>query len=173
MKAENVSKMMSTALITLGIALAAFWPAFTNATDEGNAVGPKITDPQFVAGGVEMRLKAVHNRTFREGEEPAFEVTAVNTTDEPTSVTVGTLMTSSPKANRMSRTLPRSVSLWKAPLTISLRPRETKTVTESTDTKLPPNTKIDVYLGPADAAQYSLDLVPMLSFSTAVELPAQ
>jgi len=169
MKAEDVSKMVSAALITFVIALAAFWPVFINATDEGNSVSPKIADPRVAAGGVEMKLKAAGNRTFKEGEEPIFELTAVNTTDQPTSVTVGTLMTATPAVDRRSRTLAMAVPLWQDLRTITLGPRQTQIITESTNATLQPNKKIDVYLGLANAAPNSrAGLVSMLSFSTEV-----
>jgi hypothetical protein len=144
MKAD-VQKMLGVAVITCGITLVAFWPAFTNATDDGNGITRKIEAPSLKIGGVEIRVEPLEDRTFKAGDEPAFVLTAVNKTDHATSVTVETVMNTSPKPMRMSRAVARPANLWQEPITLSLGPKESKTITQFTHTPLPKDSRIEVY----------------------------
>ena len=169
MDTKDLSKMASAAVITLGITLVAALPGFIDANDDGNRVGPKIENPRLIDSGAEVRLKSADNRTFREGDEPVFELTAVNTTDQPTEITVETLMNSTANPAPRARTPSMPITLWSEPHTFSLGPQETRTITVATGTRLPANSRIDVYLRAVRAGlPLSADLVSMSSFSTTV-----
>jgi hypothetical protein len=181
MKSEDISKMASAALVTLVITLAAFGPEFigfgaADAANDDSGRSTRIENPKLVAGGVEMRLASRGNLTFKDGEEPVFELTAINTTDQAATVTVEASMTSTPKPPRLSRTPARPVALWQNPITISLGPRETKIFSESTQTTLPVDSRVDVYLRTVNTSSETLnsrsDLTTMMSFSTIAEQPA-
>jgi len=181
MKAEDISKMTSTALMTLVIVLAAFGPGLIGfgAADAANDLGGNVTrigQPVLRMGGIELRLDPADGQTLTPGDEPVFTLTAFNTKGKPTTVTVETLMTFSRKPSRLSRNPAMPTEIRQSPLTLSIGKKETRIVSLSTHTKLPADSRVDVYLRATNAEEERsnppADLIRMLSISTIVDPPA-
>ena len=143
--------------------------------DEADTPPSKIAKPRFVAHGVEMTVAAVDGRVFKAGDQPAFELTALNTTDQPASASVCVTMTAASPANMISRVIRLPNVLWQQEQVVSLLPKETKILTLCVGTNLPANSLIAVSLRGPDqkAAPFPLGIVA-LNFSTVVPkaLPA-
>jgi len=171
-KAEHIKTIVTTAAATAAIALAALWPAFLNGADDGNAVTPSIKTPRFVQGTVEFTLALPDTQqTFKAGDEPAFDLVAVNTGDQPATAAVEAVMMSTTVPPPRSRTPGRQMTVWHEPLTVVLGPHETKTFKTETNTAVPDNSKMSIYLhsvtqSPGEDSR----LVSMLSFSTATDV---
>src|ERR1017187_1646924 len=91
MKTQDIAIIGSVALATATLTVAAFLP---NSLDASNDLEPqKINHPKLVSGGVELSLIPAEHRTFNAGDEPAFELQAVNSTEKNAEVTVLVAMT--------------------------------------------------------------------------------
>jgi hypothetical protein len=100
-------------------------------------------------------------------DQPEFELTALNTTDQPASVTVGITMTASSPVDALSRTVRLPLVLWQREELVKLSPKETKMLALCATTNLPPNSLISVMLrepGPKGAPV--APGITALSFST-------
>jgi hypothetical protein len=164
----------NAAFVTAVLTLAVLRPSFTEAGNEANALTAAIQTPKLTAGGVEISIVAAEGQVLGEGEEPVFELRAVNTTDKPAAVDFETSMTSivrpvHPNRSRMPA-LPRSI--WTQEHVFTLSPRETRTFTASTKTKLPAESQVNVLLrarGTPAALQAFAPAVVGLSFSTVTQ----
>ena len=164
MKNKDLITIASTALGTAALTVLAFWSAPLDAGNDGNALTPKISKPRLVANGIEMTLAAADDRTFNAGDEPTFELQAVNTTGESVTAVVQFAMTASSPVDALSRVPRLPTALWKHRESIVLQPNETKAVVVASRTKLPANSTVQVALqepGPAPpAAAASLPVQP-------------
>ncbi len=177
MKTNDLVTISSVALCTATLTVLTFWSGSLDAGNEGAVLTPKIVQPKLVAQGVELTLTAAEGRTFKAGDEPAFELKAINTTDEPATVAIDVAMTGVSPADALSRVIRLPSALWQQPQTLALKPNETRLITLSTQTKLPANQLISVSLHaprsplPAPPSHLNLPLAPAgivaLTFSTA------
>ncbi|MCX6872913.1 MAG: hypothetical protein NTW21_03765 [Verrucomicrobia bacterium] len=136
----------TAALATASLTVMTFWSGVLNAGNDGEQAATQITKPKLVAHGIEMTLTTTDGRTFNAGEEPTFELTAVNTTDETATAAVRIAMTASSPADTWSRVLRLPTSLWQHNPTLVLQPNETKVLTLAVPAKLPPNSTVAVSL---------------------------
>lgn len=146
MKTKDLMTMATVALGTATLTVMTFWSGPLEAGLEGDALAAKIAKPKLVSHGVELTLAAAEGRIFKAGDEPAFALTAVNTTGEPAAVTVRLAMTASSLADAMSRVPRMPTALWQQPQSLTLKPHETKTVVIPVQTKLPVSSMIAVSL---------------------------
>ena len=148
MNTQDFSIISSVALATATLTVAVFLP---NSLDAGNDSAPQqITQPKLVSHGVEFTLAAPNNRTFKTGDEPAFDLNAVNTSGEDAAVDVQISMTSMAPSSRFSRMPAFPQTLWQKSCSVTLKPHETKVISIATATKLPANRTIDVMLQPVN-----------------------
>lgn len=147
MKTNDLAIISSVALTTAALTVAFLLPGSLNA---GNDNAPaQIVQPKVVSNGVEFTLTAVDGKTFKAGDEPAFELKAVNTTAENAEATVNVSMTSMAPQSRISRMVMIPQPFWQKSCPVTLKPNETKTIALDTKTKLPENSTINVMLGTA------------------------
>lgn len=167
MKTKDLLTIATAALGTAALTVAAFWAGPMDASNDADAPSAKIAKARLVSHGVELALAAAGGRTFHAGEQAEFELTALNTTDQPASVGVGVTLTASAPADALSRTIRLPSVLWQREQVVTLQPRETKVLTLCAQTNLPPNSVIAVSLREPGA---KAGLVPLgitaLSFST-------
>jgi hypothetical protein len=182
MKRTDLMTISAVALGTATLTVAAFLASPIEAGDEGDAA--KIVTPKYVSNGVEMTLIPAEHRVFKAGDAPVFELTAINTSDEPASVSASVNMSGTSPRDAMSRVAVMPTPLWTQLVEVQLKAKETKTVTFTADMRLPENNLITVRLAeagqsaPSDAGTEMRQVrrsmsgfvpgVTMLSFSTAV-----
>jgi hypothetical protein len=145
MRPRDIKHILNTAFFTALITLAFILPSSTNAGPDGSPLTKTIQDPTLIVRGVEISLASA------EGGKPAFTLTAQNTTDKPAEIALELSMTavSRPPASRgvvVSRmpALPREI--WQDKVTLTLRPREARTIALATNTTLPANSEITTVL---------------------------
>jgi len=163
------------ALGTATLTVAAFWAGPIEAGSDADAPPAKITKSRLVSHGVEMTLASANGRVFKAGDQPEFELTALNTSKQPANVSVCVTMTASSPADAFSRVIRLPKVLWQQEQIVTLQPNETKVLTLCASTNLPANSMISVSLQEQDqkAATFAPGIVA-LSFSTVVPkvLPA-
>jgi hypothetical protein len=169
MKTKDILTITTVALGTATLTVAAFWAGPIEAGSDADASPANIAKARLVAHGVEMILAPADGRVFKAGDQPEFELTAINTTQQPASASVQVTMTSFAPADAMSRMGPRPKVLWQRQQIVTLQPNETKALTLSASTNLPANSVISVSLG----EQNQKSALPgpgieALSFSTVV-----
>jgi hypothetical protein len=169
MKIKDILTITTVALGTATLTVAAFWAGPIEAGGDADAPPAKIAKPRLISRGVEMTLAPADGRVFKAGEAPEFELTALNTTNQPASVSVCVTMTSSSPADALSRVIRLPKVLWQQEQVVTLQPNETKVYSLCASTNLPPNSVISVSLREQDqkAAPHPLGIVA-LSFSTVV-----
>ena len=100
MKTKDILTIATAALGTATLTVAAFWAGPIDAGNDADAPPAKIAKSRLVSRGVEMALAPAGGRTFKAGDQPEFELTALNTTNQPASVSVCVTMTSSVTGRR-------------------------------------------------------------------------
>jgi hypothetical protein len=169
MKTKDILTIMTVAFGTATLTVAAFWAGSLDAGSDADAPSAKIAKPQLVSHGVELTLALAGGRVFKAGEQPEFELTALNTTNQPASVSVCVTMTSSSPADALSRVIRMPAVLWQQEQIVTLQPKETKVLALCAGTNLPPNSVISVSLRePGEKAAPFTPSIVALSFSTVV-----
>ncbi len=177
MKKQDLLTATTVALGTAALSVAAFWPGSLDAGDEEQRATAKIAQPKLFAEGVELSLSSPQDRTFREGDQPTFELAALNTNSTPVELTLHLAMSASSPADALSRVVRTPSMLWQADKSIVLAPGEAKKVAVPTATKLPSKNLISVTMQqavPAESSPIPIQhraaqtpgAVVMLSFST-------
>lgn len=169
MKTKDILPIATVALGTVTLTVAAFWAGPIEAGNDADAPPAKLAKARFVSHGVEMTLASAGGRVFKAGDRPEFELTALNTTNQPASVAVCVTMTSSSPADALSRVIRLPTVLWQQEQVVTLQPNETKVFALCASTNLPANSVFAVSLREPGqkAAPVSFDVVA-LSFSTLV-----
>ena len=169
MKTKDALTIATAALGTATLTVVGFWAGSLDAGNEADAAPAKIAKARLVSHGVELALAAAGGRTFKAGDQPEFELTAVNTTDRAAKVDVGISMTAAAPADAMSRTIVMPWTLWQRQEWVTLEPGETKVLTMRAGTNLPPSSVITVSL--REAGEGTMPVLPgvtALTFSTVV-----
>ena len=169
MKTKDILTIATVALGTATLTVAAFWASPMEAGNDADAPPAKLAKARFVSHGVEMTLASADGRVFKAGDRPEFELTALNTTNQPASVSVCVSMTASSPADALSRVIRLPMVMWQQEQVVTLQPEETKVLTLCASTNLPPNSVISVSLREQD--QKTAPFLPgivALSFSTVV-----
>jgi hypothetical protein len=172
MNTKDIKIIATVALGTATLTVASFWAGPIEAGGDADAPLAKIAKSRLVSHGVEMTLAPAHGRVFKAGDQPEFELTSLNTTNQPASVSVCVTMTASSPADALSRVIRLPAVLWQQEQVVTLNPNETKVLALRASTNLPPNSVISVALG--DPGQKGAPLQPgivALSFSTVVPKP--
>jgi hypothetical protein len=167
MNTKDLTIISSVALATATLTVAAFLPNSLNANDDN--VPKQITQPKLVSHGVEFTLAAAEHQALKAGDEPAFELKAVNTTAEDIDASVLVSMTSTAPQSKFSRMVVLPAPLWQKTCPMTLKPKETKVIPLVTATKLPQNSTISVTLRAASPQKTGATVQPM---PYAVQAPA-
>ncbi|MGO8925457.1 MAG: hypothetical protein ACLQU3_00835 [Limisphaerales bacterium] len=175
MKTKDILTITTVALGTATLTVAAFWAAPIEAGSDADTPPAKLAKPQLISHGVEMTLASAGGRVFKAGDQPEFELTALNTTNQLANVSVCVTMTASSPADALSRVIRLPKVLWQQEQVFTLQPNETKMLALCASTNLPVNSVISVSLREQD--QKPAPLTPgivALTFSTVVPtaLPA-
>lgn len=170
MRTKNLVAVASVALATAIITVVLGWSGTIEA-GSGDTLTPKIATPKLVSHGAEITMTVADGHVFQAGEEPTFTLQAINTTDQPVTMRLAFAMTGTSPTSEMSRVLTLPTNLWQQQQDWVLQPKETKTTTIATQTKLPAGKVIMVSvrdLAP-DTKETSPGIVA-LRFSTALPL---
>ena len=187
MKQNNVATVAVVAVGTAALTIMTFWPGSMEAGGEADANAARLAKPKFVQHGVEMTLEAKGGVVLKAGDQPVFELTAINTCDQAAETSVSVSVWGTAPADALSRTPRMPVRIWECDQFVSLEPKETKTFALDTRTALPTNSLVSVLLqepkptespasGPGPAKETSLRQVRLgsppgmvlMTFSTAV-----
>ncbi len=152
MKTRDLLTVTTVAMGTAALTIATFWAGSIDAGGEPDQLPAKIIQPKLVTEGVELTLATAGGQTFKAGDEPTYELKAVNTTDKPADVAVRVAMTTSAPANPMSRVAIAPTPLWQSTQIVKLQPNETKVLTVASDKKLPAGQAVSVSLRPQPTA---------------------
>jgi hypothetical protein len=117
-----------------------------------NPTAATIAQPKFAANGIEVTLSAANGRKFSAGDQPEFELRAVNTLNEPAQVAVCATLYSLSPGGAMSRIGPMPAILWHQDIEIALKPNETRVLALDARTNLPANREISVSLSQVSQA---------------------
>jgi hypothetical protein len=153
MKTKDLMTITTVALTTATLTVMTFWSEPLEAGHEGDGLVAKIAKPKLVSHGIEMTLDAVEGGTLKAGGEPAFELTAINTTGQPVTAAIRVEMRASSPADMLSRVPRLPSALWQQNLTLTLNPNETTVVSLPARTKLPANSMIAVSLHESEPVQ--------------------
>ena len=146
MKTKDLMMISTAAIGTAALTVAAFWASPLEAGNDADTPPPKIAKSLLVTRGVELTLAPAGGRAFQPGDQPAFELTALNTTHQPASVSLCVTMTTFAPANSMSRVLPAPSVLWRQEQVVTLKPDEKKAYSLCASTNLPAKSVISVSL---------------------------
>ena len=152
MKTTDLTTIVSVALATASLTVMSFWSGVLNAGLDGDKPAAQIAKPKLLAHGIEMTLAAAEGRTFSAGEEPTFDLTAVNTTEQAATATVSIAMTSSSPRDMMSRVPRLPAALWQQQQALVLQANETKVIRLVVPATLPANSMVAVSLAEATTA---------------------
>jgi len=151
MKAKDLLQITAVATGTAILTVATFLAAPLNAGPETDPIGATIPNPKLVADGVEFTVTPADGCGLNAGNQPEFELRAINTRNTPSKVTVHLTMSGLTPASPLSRMVPRPALLWQHESTITLRANETKSVRLVTKTDLPENNIVSVALAEIDS----------------------
>jgi hypothetical protein len=141
--------LMSVAVVAVGTATLTVAGFLANPIEAGGgADGPAtaIATPKLAADGVELTLTPAQGRVFQTGDQPAFELHAVNTLPQATTVKVCVTMTATDPAGMFSRIMRPPAELWREDQLVALKANETRTVLLQANTNLPANRQFFVSL---------------------------
>lgn len=146
MKTKDLLTMTAFAISTATLTVATFLAGPLDAGTETGQLAAPITKPRLVAHGVELTVGLAEGRPFKAGDQPVFDLHAVNTADESADVTVRLTMYASAPVSPLSRAMPVPALLWQEERLLTFEPNENKTVTFPARTNLPVNSMISVAL---------------------------
>jgi hypothetical protein len=146
MKKKDVLWMATTALGTAALIVALFRDTPMEADVDAQRVGPPVDKPTLLSNGIELTLAPVAGRSLKAGDQPVFELRALNTTNAPGCASVVITMNASPPEARLSRTPRLPKILWQDEESFTLKAGESKVVTLLTKTELPTNSLVSVML---------------------------
>jgi len=145
MKTKDLVIIATAALVTATLTVA-FHASPLISGNDANPLAATIAKPKLTVNGIEMTLSAANGQEFKAGEQPAFELRAVNTLDQPSEAAVCATLSASAPVSRMSRAMPIATILWHEELALALGPNETKVLALAARTNLPANSLMIVSL---------------------------
>ena len=172
MKTNDLMTITSVALATATLTVATFLAASLEAGNDADSTTAKIATPKFVSNGIEMTMSTVGNEVYKAGDQPAFELTAVNTTDQPASLSTCLAMSTSSPRDAFSRVAIMPSPLWTQVQLVELEPKATKVFKFSTNKNLPANSTVTVSLSEEPQRQNTTPSVATSQFDYSAT-PAQ
>src|SRR5512140_1969037 len=88
MKRKDLLTIATVAVGTATLTVAAFWARPIEAGAEVDAPPAKINQSRLVARGIEMTLTSASGQLYQAGDQPKFELTALNTSAQPAEASV-------------------------------------------------------------------------------------
>jgi len=175
--------LMSVAVVAVGTATLTVAGFLANPIEAGGgADGPAtaIATPKLAADGVELTLTPAQGRVFQTGDQPAYELHAVNTLPQATTVKVCVTMTATDPAGMISRIMRPPAQMWREEQLVALKANETRTVLFQANTNLPAYRQFLVLLSAppmqekatTDKAPAPVRAIMALTFSTVPSKPA-
>jgi hypothetical protein len=152
MKTKDLLTIGTTALGTAALTVVFLATPPTSATDS-NTTTTTIAQPKLSANGIEVTLSAAMDRKFNAGDQPEFELRAVNTLNEPAAAVICATMSSMTPVSPMSRVVAIPVMIWHQDIELALKPSETKVLTLGPKTNLPANKEISISLSQVSQAE--------------------
>ena len=146
MKRVDLLAVGGWAVATMGLTLAMFLPGGLVAVDSSAAVKAEIRRPTLTARGCELSARLIDPQakaptaaliSYKTGDQPVVEMTAVNRTDKPVEVPWSLSMRAAGPVSPMSRMGPVAKEIWCQKGTLMLKAGETQTLTLETKTALP------------------------------------
>jgi hypothetical protein len=172
MKTKDILTITTVALGTATLTVGTFLAGPIAAGSDADTPPSNIAKSKFVSHGVELTLAPAGRRALKAGEQPEFELSALNTTNQPASVAVCVTMTASSPMDALSRVVRLPAVLWQQEQVVTLNPNETKVLALRCRTNLPRNSMINVALGePGQKPAPFQPGIVALSFSTMVPKP--
>ena len=147
MNTKDILTITTVALGTATLTVAAFWAGPIEAGGDADTPPSKIAKSRFVSHGVELTLAPAGGRIFKAGDQPEFELTALNTTSQPASASVCVTMTASSPADPLSRVIRLPEGSVAAGAGRNAQSQRDKVLALRARTNLPPNSVISVVLG--------------------------
>jgi len=137
MKLRTVTTVAIVAAATMGLTLAALWPASLSANAPAKADGPKrkIPIPTLIVDGCKLTLQPAVAK-YQPNDCPELVLKAVNPTDKPVTFEAMVFMMSMGTPSRMARMIPMPKEVWKESCEVSLAPGATRIVRLPTGTKI-------------------------------------
>jgi hypothetical protein len=145
MKTKDLLIIATASLVTATLTVAFHASPLVSGND-ANPLAATIAKPKLTVNGIEMTLASAQGREFKAGEQPAFELRAVNTLDQPAEVAICATLSASAPVSFMSRAMPIPTILWHEELALALGANETKVFTLAARTNLPANSVVTVSL---------------------------
>ena len=178
MKTNSLLCITTVAIATAALTVATFGGGSMEAGDESAAAGSRISQPKLTICGVEMSLAAADAKVFHAGDQPTFELKAVNTSDQPADVKVAVTLTASSPTSMFSRVMRLPATLWTTTQSLKLNGKEARTVSLGVTTNLPANNLFSVRLADATSEPATVAGRPVymergivgLSFSTVTNM---
>ncbi len=182
MKTEDLLHIATVAIATATLTVTSFWAGPTEAGREADTPGPSISKPRLVSHGLEFTVATPGSRVFKAGDQPLFELTACNITNETATTSLSLAMNCSSVPDPLSRAIRAPAVLWTQVQSLTLKPGETKILSLEPRTRLPANSIISVVLSEAELKAHAsvpgglgqarspqtLPGIVALSFSTAI-----
>jgi hypothetical protein len=171
--------LLSITLVAVGTATLTVAGFMANPLEAGNGANPMTlpnAHPKLVADGVELSLTPAAGRVFQAGDQPAFELHAVNTLDRPTTLNVRVALNSTDSGASISRVVAMPTVMWHEERLLTLLPHESQTTKLTVGPKLPANRMVSVILTALTTNQPPNAPVPgmmALNFSTETALTVQ
>jgi hypothetical protein len=148
--------LMSVALVAVGTAtltVAGFWANPIEAGGGADGPATAIAGPKLVADGVEFTLTPAQGRVFQTGDQPAFELHAVNTVAQTATVKVYLGLDAAAPASMFSRAMPIATEIWREEQLLTFKANESRTVLFQANTNLPANRQFFVSLAAPSAQE--------------------
>jgi hypothetical protein len=134
---------IAVAAATAAATLAVLWPAPIEAVNPPPGAVQNRVQPTLKASGCELTVTA-SSAKYQPGEMAALELTAVNKTDQPVSLTVVLKMTSQAPNSERSRLVLPPRQVWQGECSFSLEPLQRRVLPVTTDVPLPPGSMVSV-----------------------------
>ncbi len=136
MKTKDLFTIATVAFGTAAITVATFWAGSTEAGNDGDTLASKITRPAFLSHGIKLTLASAAAQLYKAGDQPAFQLTAVNTANADHAISIRLEMTAASPADMMSRVVRQPDVVWQQTESLKLKPGETRNLTLNTGKKL-------------------------------------
>ena len=151
MRMQNVLGVLSVAGATMAFTLVVLGPWNVGVSKEAKSITPRIVQSTFASHGCEFALKT-GKPTYKPGESPVVEVTAVNPTGKAVEATVWVSVQTTDVPSPLSRVMAIPRPAWSKPWSVSLKPGERTTTKLAADVKLAANQIVSITMSDAKRA---------------------
>ncbi len=136
MKRQNVLVMLGTAAVTAALTVMLLAPRGVGAGDAVPKIKAVIAQPHFTSQGCVFSLKT-DKAEYGAGDRPVVEIKTSNPSDRSAVAAVWINISATAPMSPLSRMLPIPQMLWSQRCVVSLAPGETRTLSVTSEAKLP------------------------------------